>query len=469
VTPAPIYRLIEQWHGTLLIDEADREKSDETNEIIKILNCGFERGRPVVRCNKENIDNIEMFDVYGPKVIGTRYSFFDKALESRCITYIMQATRRQDIPPLLLAKFHKSEQNLRNKLLMFRLRHYPTIDAEQLEDFMTKGFEGIEPRLKQASAPFMVLFANDGVRNKFLDFTFKRQEQLIEERGESTEGQIVNAIKEFRDKGQEQITANDLKEAINEGLSEKEKTNTKRIGHIMRSLGILSVPTKTLGTTGGKTKRLLVLPEEQLPQMYARYNVDYWKGTLQNRGTQESEQNRGTQEIQPQVENLTNISEDKISEISLYKEDERTNINESGSKVTEVTTVTGDRCEGLNQHIISISETPRDNIILMKPEDPPSAHRGVTDVTTVTEPKTTQILTHSDSVAIRQQLAHLLLEVWENANITELYKAFDAEQRPTVRTLLQDWWDTGLIATNKDGTVSATYKLTPANINGLVK
>ena len=45
VTPAPIYRLISQWRGSLVIDEADFDDSSEKNEVIKILNCGYEKGR----------------------------------------------------------------------------------------------------------------------------------------------------------------------------------------------------------------------------------------------------------------------------------------------------------------------------------------------------------------------------------------------------------------------------------------
>ncbi|RLE39841.1 hypothetical protein DRZ77_03465, partial [Candidatus Woesearchaeota archaeon] len=54
VTPAPIYRLQGLYKGTLLIDEGDLKKSDATNDIIKILTCGFEKGKPVLRCDKNN-------------------------------------------------------------------------------------------------------------------------------------------------------------------------------------------------------------------------------------------------------------------------------------------------------------------------------------------------------------------------------------------------------------------------------
>ena len=45
VTPAPIYRLIRRFRGTLVMDEADFSDSTEKREVVTILNCGF-RKRP---------------------------------------------------------------------------------------------------------------------------------------------------------------------------------------------------------------------------------------------------------------------------------------------------------------------------------------------------------------------------------------------------------------------------------------
>ncbi len=41
VTPAPIYRMLRRWNGTMILDEADLKNSDEYSEVVTILNCGF--------------------------------------------------------------------------------------------------------------------------------------------------------------------------------------------------------------------------------------------------------------------------------------------------------------------------------------------------------------------------------------------------------------------------------------------
>ena len=156
ITPAPIYRMLKRWAGTIILDEADLQNSDEYHEVTKILNCGFERNRPVIRAVKDNPENLQILPTYGPKVFATRRRFKDTALEARCLTEIMQETTRQDIPATLNDAFYKEQGELRNKLLLFRFRNYDRVNADNRVMLELKG---IEPRLRQISACFASLFA----------------------------------------------------------------------------------------------------------------------------------------------------------------------------------------------------------------------------------------------------------------------------------------------------------------------
>ena len=71
-TAAPIFRIINKWKGTLIMDEADFGKSDESQDIIKIINQGYEKGKFIMRCDKDEHNNINFFDPYGPKILATR-------------------------------------------------------------------------------------------------------------------------------------------------------------------------------------------------------------------------------------------------------------------------------------------------------------------------------------------------------------------------------------------------------------
>src|SRR5262249_11271038 len=121
-TSSPLFRLIEVYRGTLIVDEADYKSSASWVDIVKILNSGYMKGVPVLRSEKVG-DSYEPrpYDVFGPKIIGNRYRFSDWALETRCITLEMgEQSLRGDIPRQLPPEFYSEAQELRNKLLQWR-------------------------------------------------------------------------------------------------------------------------------------------------------------------------------------------------------------------------------------------------------------------------------------------------------------------------------------------------------------
>lgn len=271
-SPAAIFRIIEKWKGTLIIEEADRKQSDTSDDVVKILNCGYERDNPVVRCDKDDPNDIRVHDVFGPKVISSRKTFYDKALESRCITYVTRETKRSDIPPLLPPSFFVNNMILRNKLLLWRLKNWKRIDVNVLEEPEKFGLSGIEPRLKQTAMPFLVLFTNEALRKKFIEFIKTYQIILIDERSESDEGLLVNAYKNLVENGQEKITATDIMNFVNEELKDKNKWSKRKVGGLLRSIGFLS----TVKTISGESIRLVEISDEQYDTLLNRYNSEYF-------------------------------------------------------------------------------------------------------------------------------------------------------------------------------------------------
>jgi hypothetical protein len=236
ITPAPIYRMIKQWGGTIVLDEADFRDSSEKSEVITILNCGFEKNRPVIRCDQNNVDNLQFLPTYCPKVIATRYTFDDKALESRCLTEKMTQTDRKDIPRVLPIKFYEEQQTLRNKLLMFRFKHYYLIngDSGQGIDFG----EGIEPRLQQATMSFAALFSKiPELMERFKAFIGQYNRELIEERSESFDGMMVRALIGLHEEGTQDISGKMIADKMiaDFGL---EKVTPQAVGKHLKSLKV---------------------------------------------------------------------------------------------------------------------------------------------------------------------------------------------------------------------------------------
>src|SRR5205809_1388926 len=152
-TVSPLFRIIDAFRGTLIIDEGDFRLSDEHADIVKILNNGNAKGFPVLRseASKTREFNPRAYTVFGPKIVATRGFFEDKALESRCLTEAMGQTRLRRDVPISLPPEHKEEAlHLRNKLLLFRFRKHA--DAGIREGLVDPS---IDPRLNQIFSPLL--------------------------------------------------------------------------------------------------------------------------------------------------------------------------------------------------------------------------------------------------------------------------------------------------------------------------
>jgi hypothetical protein len=266
ITPAPIYRMIARWAGTVVLDEADLQNSDEYHEVTKILNCGFERNRPVIRAVKDNPEKLQILPTFGPKVFATRRRFKDAALEARCLTEIMQETTREDIPATLNDAFYKEQGELRNKLLLFRFRNYDKVNADNSIDL---DFKGIEPRLRQISACFASLFVGQPeVLADYQAFIIHHQKELIEQRASTVFGQVVerliflvesHTIDTFDsfDTTLIPVSAGDIAESLN--------MTPQAVGQILKTLGLQTKFIKA------QSKRCIVYDPVKLERLKRRY------------------------------------------------------------------------------------------------------------------------------------------------------------------------------------------------------
>lgn len=70
VSPAVLFRMIECWHPTLIVDEADTTFKNNA-ELRSVINSGWTRGAGVPRCNPDT-HQPEFFETFGPKAIGLK-------------------------------------------------------------------------------------------------------------------------------------------------------------------------------------------------------------------------------------------------------------------------------------------------------------------------------------------------------------------------------------------------------------
>ena len=195
-TVSPLFRILDEMRGTLIVDEGDFRFSDEKAEIVKILNNGNARGFPVLRSESSNGKEFSprAYHVFGPKLVSTRGFFQDRALESRCLTEETGGRKlREDIPINLTAEYQKEALALRNKLLLFRLRSF---GKHQIDPGLVD--RTIEPRLAQIFVPLLSVIQDAEARTSLRELARAYHREMVADRGMETEAQMLEIIQEIR-------------------------------------------------------------------------------------------------------------------------------------------------------------------------------------------------------------------------------------------------------------------------------
>ena len=196
-------RLQSKFQGTLLINEFEPNKSSEdSNELIQWINSGFERDLPIALTNKLNPEVQEFFIPFSPKIFASRNVIENVATRSRLIVIKMEKKTREDIPIELPQEAYEEAEELRNKLLMFRLKYYVpnfVLPKEILE--RTQNDKTIDDRFKQNMFPLLILTSIIGDEKEVDEvFEFYRKASLEFKKQIATqtvEGILFNTIIEI--------------------------------------------------------------------------------------------------------------------------------------------------------------------------------------------------------------------------------------------------------------------------------
>ncbi|MEW6144128.1 MAG: hypothetical protein AB1598_03810 [Thermodesulfobacteriota bacterium] len=265
-TVSPIFRILNIFKGTLIIDEGDFRMSDEKAEIVKILNNGNAKGFPVLR--SESINGKEFspkaYQVFGPKIVATRGFFEDRALESRCITEEMGQRRlREDIPINLTDEHKERAERLRNKLLMFRFRNLGKrkVNPELVD-------RTIEPRLNQVFVPLLSVIEDEKTRLDLKSIARDYHKQIVTERGMEMEAQVLECIRSLSESDEEPSIKDITREFIEKYAEDYTRQITpKWIGSVIR---------KKLKLKTEKTREGFVIPKSEEPKLmrlYEKYGI----------------------------------------------------------------------------------------------------------------------------------------------------------------------------------------------------
>ncbi len=268
-TVAPMFRIIEKYKGTLLIDEADFKDSELDSAIIKVLNVGYRAGGNVLRAEKVADTYTEKaFDVFSPKILTSRKRFADEATESRCLTYVVPNNKRirAGIPiqilPHIADSFREQGQEIRNMCLQWRFDVWRTLQPDLNVPV------DLPSRSREIAVPILSVINDPAFRDEFLDWMCHQGRERRQESQTALCVQAVNSVLGTQTKGR--LIVGDVQREmirISEESGDELSISSKAVGDMMRQLRFDPAPRTGKGRQYWVTRKQM---DELLDEFHLR-------------------------------------------------------------------------------------------------------------------------------------------------------------------------------------------------------
>jgi hypothetical protein len=260
VSSAALYRTIEIFKPTFLIDEAELYTSkglDEAKrEVLSVLNAGYRRGQTVIRADSKG-ETLRLFEVFGFKALASVQAL-PTTLSGRAIRIpMMRATRK--------VKRRIDEEiarAIRSKLLTYRFNHL-------LEE--SKG--GVNPidvpdgRLVEVFTPLILVAPNQKIESILSSLAKEIYEDLLEEERTTEQAEVFFALLDCYGEGINAVEINKIVEKYNENRPKNEQISNSHCGRILGTLGFKK---KRMSKTG---RTAVILDAALIERLRYRYGV----------------------------------------------------------------------------------------------------------------------------------------------------------------------------------------------------
>jgi len=285
-----LYRPLDVWQGTLVLDEADFAHTSERSELIHYLNCRA-TGTPVSRQDSRNPKLTHTFANFGITILTQRKQFDDNATESRCLPYYSEVTEKQ-LATVETDEMMKEGLELQNKLLYLRMKFFKKVEIEKdawigdLTDY----------RLIASLLPLLALSKHEPSIYETIVKTGKQIERLkVEEKASSEDGVIVNIFWEKIQNGLYELWNNPIYYVLEseEVIGEKEreriikealttsilaanlKWSTRRVRKVIRGLNLRRPGLSNVVKVSGKSSRVIFFESDKLEKRLREFIVNY--------------------------------------------------------------------------------------------------------------------------------------------------------------------------------------------------
>ncbi len=297
---AALIRISDLYKAVAIVDEV----GDLDEEMIEIVNSKFNKKRKVIRAHQEiqhGYSSLVAYSIFGPIIMAGRTPFSDDATETKSIQIDMNfEMEREDIPIViekrLYDEFIERAHNIRNKLLMFRIKWHDKINDFQSNVIIRKFQKIAEKRLVQTFSffeDFMLMIPE--YKEKVIDIVKEQIIKNVEVNADTPNGMVANIFLDLYDYGEYGFGKEKFEydkngkhykgiflSAIYEQLGENYK---QQVGKIIKKLGLtidrIRIESNERDSNGNEIKkvklyRLVRIPDEKkILELRKKYSIDY--------------------------------------------------------------------------------------------------------------------------------------------------------------------------------------------------
>jgi hypothetical protein len=237
-----LYRSIEKWHPTFIIDEADAVL-EHNDDLRAVINSGWTRGQGVIRGAPETHEP-EMFSTFAPKALGMKGRDLPATTLSRCI----ELTLKRKLPDEKVADF-KYEDDKHLAELRSKLARWAADNGEALGRAKPQRIPGFANRLWMNWRPLLAI-AELASEEAVADVIKAAQEIESAKRGDtlSLSTQLLEDIRELFDAEKEdELLSRVIVEALVADaekpwaqLTKGKPLTQNRLAKMLRPFGIIS-------------------------------------------------------------------------------------------------------------------------------------------------------------------------------------------------------------------------------------
>jgi hypothetical protein len=244
MSTASLFRSIEAFRCTLLLDETENLANPERNLTMRsLILSGNKKGGIVHRTNPNTLQ-VEYFEVYSPKAFANIKGIED-VLEDRCITLIMKRGKRREIINKEIPLSLECWAELRDRLYLFYLEYANEVTELSGDTALQErgALEKLSARELEIWRPILLLalfFEKyfDGLFDKILEFAIRKaEEKRVENLTETLDIILVRTLLSIvEDDGFYKVS--DIRSAMAEYFDEPQKWLTSKwVGNALRRLG----------------------------------------------------------------------------------------------------------------------------------------------------------------------------------------------------------------------------------------